>query len=110
MNKVIDRKNVVMIKNDSRIAIDVLTSIRQGGIYLHTDYLKEKVDKVQRCIDFMKTFYEEKLTMGENQICPILSLQENNGDWYCICKKEECALWCEDKQKCAFKLLAVKKS
>lgn len=48
------------ISQDCEIAITSLESIIASRYQLHPDYLKEKVEKAQRCLDFMKSFYKEK--------------------------------------------------
>lgn len=59
--EMISAENAGRIAQDARIAADVLMAIdgchRAGGA-LHTSYLMEKVECAQRCLDFMKRFYE----------------------------------------------------
>lgn len=56
--KSIEEMNQLRIADDAYIAVDALESIitvaREQS--LHPAYLKEKIDKVQRCLCFMKEF------------------------------------------------------
>ena len=56
----IDERNGQRIAEDALIAIDALKAIAACRHNLHPMYLKEKAEQAQRCLDFMKHFYEEE--------------------------------------------------
>lgn len=56
--KMIDPVNGKRIAEDAYIAIDSLESIVNSRLTLAPSYLKEKCKTVQKCLDFMKNFYE----------------------------------------------------
>ena len=56
--EIIDSVNGLRIAEDAYIAIDALEAIINSRLHLHPSYLKEKCETAQRCLDFMKHFYE----------------------------------------------------
>lgn len=56
----ISRQDGERIRNDAFIAIDALESIAECWETLHPNYLKEKCETAQKCLDFMKSFYLEE--------------------------------------------------
>lgn len=55
----INERDGQRIAEDALIAIDALNAIVGCRNNLHPMYLKEKAEQTQRCLDFMKCFYEE---------------------------------------------------
>lgn len=55
----IDATNGMRIAEDACIAMDALEALTNSRLNLHPSYLKEKCETVQRCLDFMKSFYEK---------------------------------------------------
>lgn len=55
-SNIINSRDTKRIQDDAYIAIDALQGIVYSGNNLHESYLKEKVDKAQRCLDFIKGF------------------------------------------------------
>lgn len=56
--KMISKEETLRIQNDAYIIIDCMKGICSGG-FLHERYLKEKAEVAQRCLNHMKTFYQE---------------------------------------------------
>ena len=61
--KMIDTNDGQRIASDALIAIDALQSIVNSHTSLYPAYLKEKCEQAQRCLDFMKCFYEEGVNL-----------------------------------------------
>ena len=55
---IIDEQNSYRIVEDCKIVFDCMGAIMNSKHNLDTCYLEEKVEKAQRCIDFMKSFYK----------------------------------------------------
>ena len=50
------------------------------------------------------------MTEGNNKTCPIFFIcPECNTLESCLCRKEKCAWWVEDKQKCAITAMGGEK-
>lgn len=53
------KQNAYRIVEDCKTVFDCMGAIMNSKHNLHTEYLREKVEKAQRYLDFMKSFYEE---------------------------------------------------
>lgn len=58
--ELINKRDAQRIAADADIAIDCLLGITYSADNLHPEYLREKVECAQRCLDFMKHFYTEE--------------------------------------------------
>ena len=47
------------IEEDARFAIDSLEGLIACSPHIHQDYLKEKLSRIRRCIEFMQNFEKE---------------------------------------------------